>query len=71
MMATFEDKMSWDDTPLEQADITPELLDALHTSADETIIWDHVRAAVRPEPRKPKPLLDWLDDAQLMEEILK
>jgi hypothetical protein len=60
--------------PLEPGDVTDSVLDRLHSSADEARVlsWALARDVVRMPVRRPVPrLLDWSDDADLFEEIMR
>jgi hypothetical protein len=69
-MALPQNQMS-DDLVLEPGDLTPEAIEQLHSREDEDAILRH--ALARSVTRLPTPAkyLDWSDDADLMQEILK
>ena len=74
-MALPENSIGYSDLiSLTPEDVTDEVLDRLHSSADEGLVlsWALARQTVRPAPvRLPARFLDPSDDADLFEEIMR
>jgi hypothetical protein len=71
-MALPQNKMSFDpDVVLEPGDITHEVIDQLHSRGEEDAVLHY--ALARSVTRLPTPakMLDWSEDSDLMEEIMK
>jgi hypothetical protein len=62
-----------DDIPLTPDDVTPEILDRLHSGVDEgrVLSWALARDVVRTPLRRPAKYADLSIDADLFEEIMR
>jgi hypothetical protein len=71
-MALPENQIGFSDAvPLEQADVTEDILDTLHGRGNEDVIfWSAIRGAARPPFAPPSKYNDPANDEDLLQEIM-
>jgi hypothetical protein len=69
-MALPQNQMS-DDLVLEPGDITPEAIERLHSRDSEDAVLHHALARSVTQLPTPAKMLDWSNDSELLEEIMK